>query len=237
MSVFLAFQLQFPQGQEFDSSFLESLPETVRQDLLDQVTDKKELEDEQYRRPSTFVQKPVDDQGRITPNRFGVNIFDMMQTTLMPLNEPNFDSSYVLDFGDVLEVQTLGQRGFVTQVEIKRDGSVSIPEIGKLYVAGLSLDDATKKIQKKISETSIGVESFVTLVNVRDIQVIVAGNVFNPGPYILNGIQMFFCLTISGGPSDMGSFREIELVRDNKVIEVIDLYDTFIFGNQVLIRD
>jgi len=232
LSVFLAFPTSVSiQGQEFDSSFLESLPETVRQDLLDQVTDKKELEDEQYRRPSTFVQKPVDDQGELLSNRFGVNIFDMMQTTLMPLNEPNFDSSYVLDFGDVLEVQTLGQRGFNTQVEIKRDGSVSIPEIGKLYVAGLSLEDATKKIQKKIGETSIGVESFVTLVNVRDIQVIVAGNVFNPGPYILNGnSNVFHALTISGGPSDMGSFREIELVRDNKVIEVIDLYDTFIFG-------
>ena len=232
LSVFLAFPTSVSiQGQEFDSSFLESLPETVRQDLLDQVTDKKELEDEQYRRPSTFVQKPVDDQGELLSNRFGVNIFDMMQTTLMPLNEPNFDSSYVLDFGDVLEVQTLGQRGFNTQVGIKRDGSVSIPEIGKLYVAGLSLEDATKKIQKKIGETSIGVESFVTLVNVRDIQVIVAGNVFNPGPYILNGnSNVFHALTISGGPSDMGSFREIELVRDNKVIEVIDLYDTFIFG-------
>jgi protein involved in polysaccharide export with SLBB domain len=229
---FLAFSTSLSiQGQEFDSSFLESLPETVRQDLLDQVTDKRELEDEQYRRPSTFVQKPVDDSGELLSNRFGVNIFDMMQTTLMPLNEPNFDSSYVLDFGDVLEVQTLGQRGFVTQVEIKRDGSVSIPQIGKLYVAGLSLEDATKKIQQKIGETSIGVESFVTLVNVRDIQVIVAGNVFNPGPYILNGnSNVFHALTISGGPSDMGSFREIELVRDNKVIEVIDLYDTFIFG-------
>tara|TARA_B100002019_G_C21262241_1_gene597405 strand:- start:71 stop:1825 length:1755 start_codon:yes stop_codon:yes gene_type:complete len=232
LSVFLAFLASVSiQGQEFDSSFLESLPETVRQDLLDQVTDKKELEDEQYRRPSTFVQKPVDDQGELLSNRFGVNIFDMMQTTLMPLNEPNFDSSYVLDFGDVLEVQTLGQRGFVTQVEIKRDGSVSIPEIGKLYVAGLSLEDATRKIQKKIDETSIGVETFVTLVNIRDIQVIVAGNVFNPGPYILNGnSNVFHALTISGGPSDMGSFREIELVRDNKVVEVIDLYDTFIFG-------
>ena len=140
LSMFLAISTSISiEGQEeFDSSFLESLPEGVRQDLLDQVTDKKELEDEQYRRPSTFVQKPTNDEGELLSNRFGVNIFDMMQTTLMPLNEPNFDSSYVLDFGDVLEVQTLGQRGFVTQVEIKRDGSVSIPEIGKLYVAGLT---------------------------------------------------------------------------------------------------
>ena len=112
LSMFLAISTSISiEGQEvFDSSFLESLPEGVRQDLLDQVTDKKELEDEQYRRPSTFVQKPTNDEGELLSNRFGVNIFDMMQTTLMPLNEPNFDSSYVLDFGDVLEVQTLGQK-------------------------------------------------------------------------------------------------------------------------------
>lgn len=219
------------QAQEFDSAFLASLPESVKQDLLNQVGDKEEFEDEQYRRPSTFIQKPVDGDGNLTSRRFGINFFDMMQTTLMPLNEPNFDSSYVLDFGDVLEIQTLGQRGGINKIAVKRDGSVSIPEIGKIFVAGLKLEDATSKIQKKISETFIGVESFVTLVNVRDIQVIVAGNVFNPGPYTLNGnSNVFHALTVSGGPSDGGSFREIELVRDNKVIEVIDLYDTFIFG-------
>ena len=219
------------QAQEFDSAFLASLPESVKQDLLSQVGDREEFEDEQFRRPSSFIQKPTDADGNLTSRRFGINFFDMMQTTLMPLNEPNFDSSYVLDFGDVLEIQTLGQRGGINKIAVKRDGSVSIPEIGKIFVAGLKLEDATNKIQKKISETFIGVESFVTLVNVRDIQVIVAGNVFNPGPYTLNGnSNVFHALTVSGGPSDGGSFREIELVRDNKVIEVIDLYDTFIFG-------
>ena len=121
----------------------------MRQDLLDQVTDKKELEDEQYRRPSTFVQKPVDDQGELLSNRFGVNIFDMMQTTLMPLNEPNFDSSYVLDLEMCLKFK-LWAKEVLTQVEIKRDGSVSIPEIGKLYVAGLSLETQQKRFKKRL---------------------------------------------------------------------------------------
>ena len=232
LSAFLAFTTStFLEGQEFDESFLESLPDSVKQDLMDQVKDRKDLEDPQYRRPSTFVQKPVDEDGELLSNRFGINIFDMMQTTLMPLNEPNFDSNYVLDFGDVLEIQTLGQRGSISNVGVKRDGSVSVPEIGRIYVAGLKLEEAASKIQKKISETFIGVESFVTLINVRDIQVIVAGNVFNPGPYTLNGnSNVFHALSVSGGPSDIGSFREIELVRNNKVIETIDLYDTFIFG-------
>ena len=70
LSMFLAISTSISiEGQEeFDSSFLESLPEGVRQDLLDQVTDKKELEDEQYRRPSTFVQKPTNDEGELLSN-------------------------------------------------------------------------------------------------------------------------------------------------------------------------
>ena len=60
-----------------------------------------------------------------------------MQTTLMPFNEPNFDGEYVLDFGDVLEIQLVGQKSdsHIEQIPVKRDGSVSIPELEKyLYL-------------------------------------------------------------------------------------------------------
>ena len=90
-------------SQELDPEFLESLPEDVRSDLLAQIKMKEDLEKEQYRRPATFIEKPDVDS-----KRFGVNIFSMMQTTLMPINEPNFDSDYVLDFGDTLQLQLVG---------------------------------------------------------------------------------------------------------------------------------
>ena len=65
--------------------------------------------------------------------------------------------------------------------------------------------------------------------SVRDIQVIIAGNVFSPGPYTLNGNStLFHALAISGGPSEDGSFRQIDLVRGGKVIETADFYETFI---------
>ena len=103
--------------------------------------------------------------------------------------------------------------------------------MGKLFIAGLSLDEATDLIKAKINQTFIGTEGFVSLVNVRDIQVILSGNVFNPGIYTLNGnSNIFHALTVSGGPSDDGSFRKIDLIRENEVVESIDLYDTFIFG-------
>lgn len=216
-------------GQEFDESFLKSLPAEVRSDLLERAEDKEKLEEIQYRRPSSFIDKP-----ETTSTRFGASIFSMMQSTLMPLNEPNYDSSYVLDFGDVLELQLIGQKSSISKLTIKRDGSVIIPNVGKIYLSGISLSKAEELVSAKIDSSAIGVQSFLTLTNVRDIQIIVAGDVYNPGPYTINGnSNIFHALSVSGGPSDIGSFREIHLIRNDKIIESIDLYETFIFGKSI----
>ena len=214
-----------PSG--IDPEFLSSLPLEMQKDLLSSLEDKDSLEEPVYRRSSTFIEKPNPD----VSGRFGSNVFQSMQTTLMPINEPNFDGSYILDFGDIIELQLIGQESSLTKIPIKRDGSINIKDLGKLFIAGLSLDEATDLIKAKINQTFIGTEGFVSLVNVRDIQVILSGNVFNPGIYTLNGnSNIFHALTVSGGPSDDGSFRKIDLIRENEVVESIDLYDTFIFG-------
>ncbi len=216
------------QATQFDESFLKSLPEEVRADLISETSMRDQLEEVQYRRPSTFIKKP---SPAVASSRFGSQIFSMMQTTLMPTNEPNFDGSYILDYGDILELQFVGQKSSIIKLPVKRDGSINIPEIGKIFLSGLSLDKASDLIKSKVNLSYIGVEAFVTLINIRDIQVIVAGNVYNPGPYTLNGnSSIFHALSVSGGPSEIGSFRSINLVRDNKVIEEIDLYDTFMMG-------
>ena len=218
------------QVNEFDDSFLKSLPEDVRMDLLQAKSNKEDSEEVQYRRPSTYINKPLD-QDVNTSDRFGAKIFTMMQSTLMPVNEPNFDGSYILDFGDVLEIQLTGQKSLISRMPIKRDGSISIEDIGKIFISGLSLEAASEIIKNKISLSYIGVDSYITLVNVRDIQIIVAGNVYNPGPYTLNGnSNIFHALSVSGGPSDVGSYRSISLIRGNDLIEEVDLYNTFIYG-------
>ena len=226
--LFLALSPSILYSQEFDEAFIKSLPKDVAADLMDKADEKKIDEEVQYRRPSTFIKKPDPDEESL---RFGAKVFSMMQTTLMPLNEPNFDSSYVLDFGDQLELQLIGQKSKTTQFAIKRDGSINIDDIGKVYISGLSLRDATDLIKSKIKQTFIGVEAYISHIGVRDIQIIMAGNVYNPGPYTLSGnSNIFHALSVSGGPSEFGSFRSINLMRNDKKIESIDLYDTFIFG-------
>ena len=213
-------------SQELDQAFLSSLPDDVASTLINKNNERNALEEPQYRRPSTFIEKPEP-----TSDRFGANIFSMMQSSLMPLNEPNFDSSYILDFGDTLELQLVGQKSSTTKLLVKRDGSINIKDIGKLNIAGLSLDKVVELIKNKINLAFIGVEAYVTLAKVRDVQIIMSGNVYNPGSYTLNGnSNIFHALSVSGGPSESGSFRSIDLIRNNKKIESIDLYETFIFG-------
>ena len=224
--LFISFLSVNSFSQELDEAFLKSLPDDIASDLIGRSDDRNALEETQYRRPSTFIEKPDP-----TSKRFGAKIFSMMQSSLMPVNEPNFDSSYTLDFGDTLQLQLIGQKSRVDKILINRDGSINIEDIGKLYIAGLTLKDATNLIKANINQSFIGVDAYVTLVNVRDIQVIMAGNVYNPGSYTLNGnSNIFHALSVSGGPSEYGSFRSINLIRENKKIETIDLYQTFIFG-------
>lgn len=225
---FLVFLLcpLFVFGQEFDQAFLDSLPKEIAEDLKTRVDEKANKEETQYRRPSSFIEKPDEES-----KRFGVKIFSLMQTSLMPINEPNLDSSYVLDFGDELELQLIGKQSSITKLVVKRDGSINIADIGKIFIAGLTLENAIKVINAKIEQSLIGYDAYITLTNVRDIQVIVAGNVYNPGPYTLNGnSNMFHALVMAGGPSESGSFRSIKLIRNNEVIEVMDLYQTFIYA-------
>lgn len=213
-------------AQDFSPEFLDSLPAEVREEILNSAQKKESLESTQYRRPSTFIQKPD-----ASSARFGNEYFSMMQSTLMPINEPNLDPNYILGFGDVLQLQLVGQKNEIIEVSLLRDGSITLPNIGKVFLSGLSLQEATKIIKTKFEISFIGVDVFVTLLNIRDIQILVSGNAFNPGPYTLNGnSNLFHALSVSGGPSDLGSFRKIDLIRDDKTLETVDLYENFIFG-------
>ena len=225
-SFFLLFSITSIFAQEYSDEFLDSLPIDLRNSLINEAQQKKDLEATQYRRPSSFIKKPD-----VNNARFGSSYFSMMQSTLMPVNEPNFDPSYILDFGDVIQLQLTGQKNQIIEIAILRDGSISLPEIGKLFLSGLNLDDASKIIKSKFENSFIGVEAYITLINVRDIQVLVTGDAYNPGPYTLNGnSNIFHALSVSGGPSELGSFRSIDLIRDGKKIHNIDLYSTFLYG-------
>jgi protein involved in polysaccharide export with SLBB domain len=107
----------------------------------------------------------------------------------------------------------------------------TIPDLGKVFLAGISLDDANTIIKDKYNNAYIGVEAYITLTNIRDIQVLITGNAFSPGIYTLNGnSNILHALSMAGGINENGSYRKVDLVRNNVVIKSIDLYEIFIDG-------
>jgi polysaccharide export outer membrane protein len=216
-------------AQEFSEAYLESLPEAVRDDIKERVDQQKASEKASYGRLSE-----TNSDLRKNPNEddiFGSEFFNSMQTSFMPISAPNLDDSYVLDFGDVLRIQVLGQQDSIDSYQLARDGSINLPDIGLINLAGLSLGEASKLIKLKVNQAYIGSDSFISLENIRDVSVLLAGDVFNPGVYTLNGSSnMLHALNVAGGIGVYGSYRSIKLIRDEKVIETIDIYDILING-------
>ena len=153
ISIFLIFSFNV-LGQEFDEDFLESLPEDIVEDVVSKGKLKEEIEKPVYRKASTMKDKDEDEEDDTDDEEervvFGKKFFDTIQSTFMPINEPNFDGSYILDFGDVLEIQFIGQVDSLESYEIKRDGSINIADIGKIQLSGLTLDDASSLIKAKL---------------------------------------------------------------------------------------
>ena len=216
-------------AQEFDDDFLSSLPENIRADLIKKERERLDLEEPVYRSQITALDK-VDS---LENNKiFGSDFFTTYQSTFMPLNEPNFDAEYILDYGDVLKIQLIGQKNSENTYKISRSGSINLPDIGSINIAGQTLYDASRLIYAKIKNSYIGTEAFVSIENIRDINVMIAGNVFKPGVYTLSGnSNALHALVMAGGTNDQGSYREIKLKRNNQTIETIDVYDYLIYGN------
>jgi protein involved in polysaccharide export with SLBB domain len=249
--------LIFPllQAQELDPNFLNSLPDDIRNDILSKAQDNQESAAPNYRssefssklelEDSVFkLKEKLEDNLEMLERRlqsdkkivddiqvFGSDFFSTFQTSFMPTNEPNPDSSYRLDAGDALKIQMIGQQDIIDTFLVSGDGSINIPDIGKIVVAGLTLNDAISIIKNKVTNIFIGTEAFVTLDGIRDVDILVSGNALNPGVYTLTGnSNILHALTMAGGISEFGSFRNINLIRNGKVVETLDIYDLLIEG-------
>lgn len=255
--ILLSLMVVTVSAQELDEAFLESLPDDIRQDLSEKNARQKSDSEENYR-PYLYssklsqaeelldlkdrleldlleLQRRLNAQDGIYVDKkmdlYGLDFFNTFQTTFMPINEPNPDSGYVLDVGDILNIQLVGQINETEDYIINNDGSISLPDIGKIIIAGLSLNDASQFIKSKINAALIGTEAFISLSEIRDVNVMVSGNAKNPGIYTLTGnSNILHAVSVAGGISEFGSVREINLLRDNKVIETLDVYDLLIEG-------
>jgi len=174
---------------------------------------------------------------------FGYSLFNSPNLTFDPsLNIPT-PKNYQVGPGDEIVIDVWGASEQTYQQTVSPDGYIIIPSLGPIYLNGLSIDRATARIKSRLEKIYSGLSSSegrspntfaqVSLGQVRTIKVTVIGEVRTPGTYNVSALATIFnALYLSGGPTFTGSFREIELIRNNKVFKVLDIYDFLVRGIQ-----
>jgi protein involved in polysaccharide export with SLBB domain len=156
---------------------------------------------------------------------YGANIFSNAATTdLSELSTPPLD--YPIGVGDHLIVALWGGGEFQEDYIVARDGSIFPAGLGKIYVQGLTFENARSVVYARfISRVPAGTNIAISLGQPRSINVNVVGEVHNPGPVTVSAFaNAFSVIAIAGGVTEFGNLREIQIKRAGRVIDVIDVY-------------
>lgn len=163
---------------------------------------------------------------------FGYDLFAAQPTTFAPVTEIPIPADYKLGPGDVVKIQLFGKENREIELQINREGVVQLPELGPLSVAGMSFEDFKSFIARQVSERFIGVESSVSLGELRSIRIFVLGDSRTPGSYSVSALSTLTnALYVSGGVLESGSLRHVQLKRDGKIVAELDLYDLLLKGD------
>lgn len=163
--------------------------------------------------------------------QFGYELFSNDTRESSGLADVPVNAEYVVGPGDELNVLLWGRINRTLRLTVQRDGTVLIPQIGPLAVAGLSFAQVRQLISSQAGQIE-GVQADVTVGRLRTIQVFVIGQVVEPGPHTVSALaHVSDALTAAEGVRKTGSLRRIELRRDNHLIGTIDLYATLLHGD------
>ena len=163
---------------------------------------------------------------------FGYDLFANAPTTFAPAASIPVSSDYLLGPGDTLDILFYGKTNDTFSLEINREGFVDFPQLGPVGLAGLNYGEAKEMLQARISAQIIGTQVSISMGSLRSMQVFVLGEAFKPGAYTVSSLSTItHALVSSGGVSDIGSLRNIQLKRQGKLVATLDLYDLLLAGD------
>lgn len=179
---------------------------------------------------------------------FGFHIFNSENLTFEPSTNIPTPKNYTLGSGDQVAITVWGASQSHLQLTIDQNGAITIPDIGPVFLSGISFEKAQTLIKSRLTAIYSGMAgqypntwAEVSLGGLRSIKVNVLGEINAPGTYTLpSTASAFNALYLSGGPNENGSFREIRLIRDGVTVQTIDVYDFLINANplaNVQLRD
>ena len=162
---------------------------------------------------------------------YGMSVFNNSKISFEPSQSVATPRNYRLGANDVLHVDVYGMAEATYDWTVSKDGNIRIPNVGVVFVDGMTLEQAENVIKKKLSTLYNSINSgrtsvAVSINHIRSIKVYILGEVENPGSYTLSSVSSVFnAMNACGGPSENGSMRNVQLIRNGRSIAKVDLYE------------
>jgi protein involved in polysaccharide export with SLBB domain len=219
-------------------------PNSTKRTTIDNNTLQKKVADSIQLQRSSTLTKIDTTNNLIRAKIFGFSIFNNKTLNFEPNLNIASPQSYVIGPEDELIVDINGYSEEHYTLNVNAEGYIKIPRVGNVFVSGLTIEEAKKRLIYKLStiyyglkksssngNNSNGVFATISLGNIKTIRVSIQGDVMYPGTYSLSSLaSVMNALYLSGGPNENGTFREIQLIRNKKVIANLDLYDYLLHG-------
>jgi len=165
--------------------------------------------------------------------QFGYNLFRATVSTFAPVTDVPVGPDYVIGPGDRFDVTLWGRVEGSYAAEVDRNGEITLPKVGSIKVWGLTFSELKEYLLREFSKHYKGFYMNVVMGELRTIRVYVVGEVVTPGSYSLSSLSTLYnALFAAGGPSKRGTLRNIQLIRNGKIIRSIDLYDFLLRGDK-----
>lgn len=167
---------------------------------------------------------------------FGHKVFNSRSLTFEPSDNIATPQNYRLGPGDEVVIDIWGTSEDHLRQTISPEGSIMISQIGPVYLNGMTINDANKHIKSAFSRKYAGMNDAetdiqVTLGQIRSIQVDILGEVATPGTFRMSPFSsVFHALYRAGGINDIGTLRNIQVLRNGKKIAGVDIYEYLFNG-------
>jgi len=229
-------------NQEDASHLFQQYKKSSQKDTADTQSsyfNKNTIDDSSKIQPKLSVYQQIISGKPINPDSilenleiFGHSIFSQSNpSTFSPGDRASVPASYPINPGDEINIMLWGRINEEYKVTVSRDGSINIPRIGPISVAGLTFGQMQKNILDRVGKIE-GVNVTVSMGKLRTIGIYIVGEVTSPGFYTVSALSnVTNALFAAGGPTKNGSLRNIQLKRNGQLLSNIDFYDFLLSGN------
>ena len=219
-SLYMSFKKKQAENQPLSSATLTAAPATGAPLPTPVATEPSKL--------SLFEQKLSYDL-----KQFGYDLFNnTVSTFTAPLSIP-VGPDYTLGPGDQFTLTVWGTTEGIYNLKVTKEGEITLPKVGVVKIAGVRFGDLEKVLKRQLSKYYSDFNLSIAMGGLKSLTIYVVGEVAKPGSYSMSSLTTAYgALFSAGGPTKLGSLRNIQLLRSGKIVKIVDLYDFLLKGDK-----